>query len=103
MVNDQELADKIVALGVGYRSGPHAYGIFLAEGTSERIGEPELFVRDWRVAGALMERCAAVDIDTIGNPWWVAALRHEKPEKWFKAKGESLPRAIVEAGIGALT
>jgi len=77
-MTDKELADAIVACGVGYVSGPHAYGLFLADsafifkGTSERIGGPEDFVRDWRVFGALSELCYERGIG-ISGAWPVDA------------------------------
>ncbi len=113
-MNDKELADKVVALGVGYRSGPHAYGIFLAEGTSERIGGPEDFVRDWRVAGALMEKMTMEGPDklrtvmgsyhpTLGSFEASVSTSATNPYgTYLDRSNESLPRAIIEACVGAL-
>ena len=111
-MTDKELADKVVALGVGGKSS--SYGdVYHLPGSG--FGSPDTtdsidFVRDWRVAGALMEKCASVEIDTIGNPWWVAAYAlkrdpdgHQLPERWFKSKGDNLPRAIIEACVEALS
>ncbi len=64
--------------------------------------------QDWVTAGALIEKCSAVDIDTIGKPWWVAAYAIKKkdgkqmPEKWFKAEGQNLPSTIIKACEQAL-
>lgn len=104
-MNDRELADKIVACGVGRIVGYDDRGqerVVLYRVDREVGTPPDKFVRDWRVAGAMMEKCPAIDIDTIGSPWWVCALRHGKPEKWFKVTSESLPRALIEACAEAL-
>ena len=113
MMNDKELADKIVALGVGdsILGWPGREGVYMVLlDDANRWQDIEVFVRDWRVAGALMEKCATVEIDTIGNPWWVAAYAlkldaegKQLPERYFKAEGELLPRAINEACVEALT
>ncbi len=105
-MNDKELADKIVALLPDF----HDWGCRPGQ-ASERYGTlnwhlPKIahdFVRDWRVVGALMEKCWSVEIDKIGCPWWVAAERAEKPQRFRKAENESLPRAIIEACVEALT
>jgi len=98
-MTDKELADAIVACGVGYVSGPHAYGLFLAEGTSERIGGPEDFVRDWRVAGALMERMNSFEVFHGGE--WVMDIGMPGSNRRVAATNESLPRAICEACVAA--
>ena len=57
-MNDKKLADKVVALGVGKLfGGQHGQtGRYYTDSKlkQERTGYlmPELFVRDWRVAGA---------------------------------------------------
>ena len=52
-MNDKELADKVVALGVGrtFPTDPNIWYMpdYTATGATR-------FVRDWRVAGALMEK-----------------------------------------------
>ena len=87
-MNDKELADKVVALGVGEFTGewycaPDDYHPLIVE----------QFVRDWRVAGALIEKVldAAKDrkaawkkIDPQGN--WISMT-----------KPISVPRSIIEA------
>ena len=50
-MNDKELADRIVALGVG--DDGDATGFYYLE--ADEFDDSE-FVRDWRVAGALMEK-----------------------------------------------
>ncbi len=58
-MNDKELADKVVALGIGKpRLGMVGY---MFEGYGMSASE---FVRDWRVFGALLEK----DIEDNGYP-----------------------------------
>ena len=61
-MNDKELADAVVALGIGtqvdYPKSSDGVGFYHTPG--DDCGESDgvyskLFVRDWRVAGALME------------------------------------------------
>lgn len=57
-MTDKELADKVVALGVG-RYWPEASPeprYDMANGCMFSTSEAPEFLRDWRVAGALMER-----------------------------------------------
>jgi len=58
-MNDKELADKVVALGVH---------------PEETLPDDE-FVRDWRVAGALMEKCIEKKI----VPHWSIPLEGNLP------------------------
>ena len=110
-MNDKELADKVVALGVG-RQGhtKSADGVGFYYTPEDDCGEEDgmyskLFVRDWRVAGALMEKVGTdscfhinlypkcYDVDIFDNECLhVANQRHDS----------SLPRAIIEACVGAL-
>ena len=102
---DRSLADKVVALGVGESAGTLSNPLWEISGdygNGLQVAAWQ-FVRDWRVAGALMEKCWSVEIDKIGCPWWVAAERPKKPQKFCKAKNESLPRAIIEACVEALS
>ena len=59
-MSDKELADKVVALGVAEYDAtlPNwpAYSMRNPNGSWDYF-EDELLVRDWRVAGALMEKC----------------------------------------------
>ena len=57
-----ELADKVIALGVGEHDD---IGDYVVTGTWDSDGESciaEVFVHDWRVAGALLERMSCVQI-----------------------------------------
>ena len=95
---DKELADRVVALGVGQCQHGKWYGY---DHSGDTAG---LFVRDWRVAGALMEKVDAHFIEKLTDVMW--AVRSDKPygegktREWYE--NESLPRAIIEACVEAL-
>lgn len=101
-MNDKELADRVVALGVfRYWNNDSARGYVIMD--SHELSA-EHFVRDWRVAGALMEKCIVYE----GLPWvdiW------NNPIEFLDFCGEQineqsiheLPRAIIEACVEALT
>jgi hypothetical protein len=87
-LNDKELADAVVAHGVGKYDGPEYYYLMSLQDAYE-------FVRDWRVAGALMEKCSKLPdytrnklVDAIG-----CALVYSR---------ECTSRAIIEACVEAL-
>jgi len=105
-MNDKELADRIVALGVGEVGAKHrigAYGIF--DGWEWSWNMEYHFVRDWRVSGALMERCDAGEVliwqqkYTKATDVWIVETEIQDAD----ARNESLPRAIIEACVEALT
>ncbi len=85
-MNDKELADKVVALGVH---------------PEETLPDDE-FVRDWRVAGALMEKCQKIYAEYIGEPEQVVYARAADNRTWEWPSGKSLPRTIIEACVEAL-
>jgi len=92
-MTDKELADKVVALGVGQKDSHQKALPYLAP-DSTQWDEDELFVRDWRVAGALMEKCRGLMMklpSVIG-----------KADRICLDPDESLPRAIIEACAEAL-
>ena len=99
-MNDKELADKVVALGVGYKgtSGKDWY----ATGVEIPSLHSYEFVRNWRVAGALMEKCQKIYAEYIGEPEQVVYARAENNRTWEWPSGESLPRTIIEACCEAL-
>ena len=104
-MTDKELADRIVALGVGranqiYPDGiGKFYQIDLDADWQTSVNEGK-FVRDWRVAGALMEKCGGSFELCPSGKWQVRTFAnimgvHEK-------YNESLPRAIIVACVEAL-
>ena len=108
-MNDKTLADRIVALGVYTRftlqDTDTPYHIANAIPLSAKE-----FVRDWRVAGALMEKCADVRaikyVDIEGDElvvadWGVEAIKGNGITS-DDVYNESLPRAICEACVEAL-
>ncbi len=92
LTNDQALADKVVALGVGSRKDTAYY-----RGINYEVLTADLFVRDPRVAMALMQK-AWPDICLYWHEFYEAVNR--------RLNGKSiseLPRAITEACVEALT
>lgn len=99
-MNDKELAKAVVSLGVGEdHSGDLDWYSF--NGTIGAQQRAEQFVRDWRVAGALIEKylqsgnypSAFIDYWEDGNFSCVTTS---------DGYDESLPRAIIEACVEAL-
>lgn len=95
MTTDKELADKVVALGIGelvlegspdqtkmFRS-PRSYAL-----NNDFPFYTEEFVRDWRVAGALIEKCQ-------GGIESLVALNSLD----YLPKDASLVREIIEACV----
>ena len=88
-MNDKELARKAEALGIDARS-------LCSVGAYH-------FVRDWRVAGALMEKCQAVFVEKLTEDVWACRADKaygERTRNWHE--DGSLPRAIIEACVRAL-
>ena len=92
MTSDQELADALVALGIG--SGGPAYWCPIND-TLPAVST-EQFVRDWRVAGAVMEQWGngleyvlVVDKWEVSYTWDDASFRQN-----IIVLNQSLPRAI---------
>ena len=108
-MNDKELADKIVALGVGKANQiyPDALGRFYQIDTNAdwqtSVNETK-FVRDWRVTGALMEKEELVSVRYWMTDIGVWHVEHDyMPPDGKIFVSESLPRAICEACVDALT
>ena len=116
-MNDKELADRIVALGVGEYRGDDRYLIAPpTDNVRERgfqivhradDGLAKWFVRDWRVVGALMERVksAGHQIESIDDNVRVVRRGYQffnLDALFGKSSNESLPRAICEACVAAL-
>ena len=93
-MTDQELADKVVALL--YPDGIwQTLEVLGLESWAELHGEDAvkgLIVRDWRVAGALMERCR----DRL------VYLFECDVKSEYMPVDESLPREIIAACVEAL-
>ena len=106
-MNDKELADRVVALGVGeFLPSRLNNGIYVRsydEYGMDHDAEPDnVFVRDWRVAGALMEKVDSIYPEKlIDERWQVQASLDAMPTEWLT--NESLPRAIIEACCEALS
>ena len=89
-MNDKELADKIVACGV-WCSPDHRKDLFGTEDIGFMRAEP--FVRDWRVAGAMMEKIGKICVGACES----CIVVHVDDNQTQEFSIESLPRAINEA------
>ncbi len=105
-MNDKELADRVVALGVGIKSnrGMSEYSHDLYDFPSFPYPVcADVFVRDWRVAGALMEvKCWGVNTVRKGDEWEAHVVPIGQIKEYI-ARNESAPRAIIEACVEALS
>ena len=103
-MDDKELVDRVVALGVVSKM---AGKYWLPYGSNMEIGElPQTVARDWRVAGALMEKCEELRFYNDGGntpPTFVVETPEPCSNIFHEARGESLPHAIIEACVSALT
>ena len=102
-MTDQELADKVIAVKVGYQ-GTYPLskdGVGFYHEPDEGQGMcAEYFVRDWRVAGRMMEKTLSVEFITVSRTGEFSAVA--RASKTADAVDESLPRAIIEACVEAL-
>ena len=102
-MTDKELADKVIALGVGYQ-GTYPLSCdgvgFYHEPYEDGGMCAELYVRDWRVAGALMEKCSGVNTVRRDGKWKSYAVKNFGVA--LTAGNDSMPRAIIEACVEAL-
>ena len=98
MCSDTELADGLVAMGIGSKMGEH-YSLSIPFTDYDGHLAPK-FVRDPRVAMAVMLKCTHTRIILSVNDeeWRVSAGTDKRTEV---ARNESLPRAICEAGLEA--
>ena len=72
-MNDKELADKVVALGLareteimaGGHGNEHPETIYILNDNTLNAKDAKQFVREWSVAGALMERVINKDTRAI--------------------------------------
>jgi hypothetical protein len=95
-MNDKELADAVVALGVGGQEAKSLNFYYAGQGFTAAD-----FVRDWRVAGALMEKVDAVYVEALTNGRWQAqAHNNAELTSWYVYITPA--RAIIEACVEAL-
>ena len=102
---DKELANKCVASGVGGN-----YRDLYYPPTAVYPKDVEGFVCDWLVAGAMMERISNRSIITyFGNDGWDVRVVYYTGSPTHEVivgesrSGNSLPRAIIEARVEALS
>ena len=104
-MNDIELADKVVALGVAARSG-EAYALISNDPDdffTYAMGKARYFVRDWRVAGALIIKCLSqgyrIDLRLLG-----VRITTHSPTLTTAATTRSIDQvpAIIKACVDAL-
>jgi hypothetical protein len=101
-MNDQELADKIVVLGVGSVNEPHENSYWLPD--SIMTVTADRFCDSWLVAGAMIEKCKEQiwiwkDPD-IGD--WLTIVGPEINTTYPWGRDNLLPRAINKACVQAL-
>ncbi len=101
-ITDKELADKVVALGVGTALINGLYCFGEPSDTVQNL-HADVFVRDWRVAGALMEaKCWGVNIVRKGDEWETHVIPIGQIKE-YTARNKSPTRAIIEAYVEAST
>lgn len=88
-MNDQELADRIYAL------------VGLCGFDALEAGKNYEYVRDARVAMAMLNKCLRIVIHRLSDSWTVTAINDA--DEGRTAHNESLPRAINEACCEALS
>jgi hypothetical protein len=103
VMNDKQLADAVVAIGVGrhqhFSDGRDKGDWYGYDSTGDSA---DVFVRDWRVAGALMEKVQHMSFERAhGTGFEVNAESYDLVYGNVEIK-ESLPRAIIEACVMAL-
>jgi len=81
-MNDKELADRVVALGVGSVLDDGITYLLVSDDGGYAFNPVTTFVRDWRVAGALMEKMDPVDLQQYFTHTYMLKIK---------------PRAIIEA------
>jgi len=106
IVNDKELADKVVALGVGKFLPAKQGKIHLRSEDGYNIGFLDStlseFVRDWRVAGVLMERLFQQDNFSFASTLKLWSALASARFVLHEDNDESMPRVIIEACVEAL-
>ena len=104
-MNHKDIADRIVTLGVGEHNITASGPLFAYHPNplqSENCSA-EWFVHDWRVAGAMMERCEMTSIiKGRDGKWQVGASTHNS-RSMSEGENESPPLAINLACLEALS
>ena len=114
--DDQWLPDQIVALGIAEFQHNLGRGWYRLTNRTMSMGmQPKYFVRDPRVAMALMEKCLDAGLSHKGIRTALERDRQPYEFEWNKygdkfgwvscaiAQSDSLPRAITEACVEALS
>jgi hypothetical protein len=102
-MNDKQIADRLVEMGIGILDdGTETHDTYRVIGM--RFTDASHFVRDPRVAMAVMERCDSNWSKKQGNGWLADAYEGEPfvMANHGTAEDDSLPRAIILAGLQAL-
>ena len=106
MTSDKELADAVVALDVGslqHEDGDGQCHVWVTPNHCGPAIDCHDFVRDWRVAGALMEaKCWGVNTVRKGDEWEAHVVPIGQIREYV-ARNESPVRAIIEACVMALS
>ena len=99
-MNDRELADAVVALGVAKRYPDESeWWVYWFDGAGSFSAKE--FVRDWRVAGKMIEKVDAVYVEAlVGGCFQVQVMMDCESTDWHEDL--STPRAIAEACCEAL-
>lgn len=103
-MNDKELADRIVAFDLGPAHwNASQLDLYRIGGDYDMPMNAEELVRDWRVAGALMEKVDSFDvIKGRHHDRWQNSCAVRFKGKPADAVNDSLPRAMCEACVAAL-
>ena len=101
-MNDRELADAVVALGVAKRYPDESeWWVYWFDGAGSFSAKE--FVRDWRVAGKMIEKVDGVYVEALfgGGCFQVQVIKMDcESTDWHEDL--STPRAIIEACVEAL-
>ena len=105
-MNDQELADKLRALLViqrGQFEAPDGTILYYLSGATCGGIPVQEIVRDWRVAGAMIEKCSCSILQNERSIWLAKAWATDESPRCEIADSASSPaRAINEACAAAL-
>lgn len=118
-MTDQELADKVVALGVGeHWTSMGVKWYRLINRTMSMSEQEKYFVRDWRVAGVMIEKVCDKECDQSligsedefeqilvgrGGDGFFCDVPTMRASLDIGKSNESLPRAIIESCAEALS